>query len=300
MLTGWWKAANTRPVPNTASPHPGEPMWLHQVAGRFTRPPLGWCLHVVVGNGSPFETFRRAPSPNRRFSTGWVAKDGRMEQYAPFEFKSWAQGGGNPLYWSWETEGFPSEPLTAAQIDSLARFHILSGTADRITNTPGEAGIIVHYAGGAAWGGHSCPDPSPGAGPRSKQRAAILARARELRQGQGGVTMAKLDDEDRAWLAAQFAAVAPAAGRAVHSQRLYRMQVKTPDGGVRDYTVADALLDGRSAPPEMVARAVVAALPAGPATGSALSDADVERLADKLVGVLPAAVLDELARRAAG
>lgn len=181
MLTGYWSEATARPIPNTASPHPGEGKWLHEVAGKFTKAPLGWVLHVVVGNGSPFETFHRAVSPSRRFSTLWVAKDGRTEEFAPLDYKSWAQGEGNGLYWSVETEGFPTEALTDAQIHTLAKWHVFTGTADHVAATPGEKGIITHSAGGAAWGGHTCPDPAPGAGPRSKQRAAIIAAAVELR-----------------------------------------------------------------------------------------------------------------------
>lgn len=37
--------------------------------------------------------------------------------------------------------------------------------------------------GGAAWGGHSCPDPAPGGeGPRSRQRPEIIRRALILRK----------------------------------------------------------------------------------------------------------------------
>ena len=50
-------------------------------AGKFTTPPLGYIVHVVVGNGSPWRTFQTAVSPYRRFSHGWVAKDGTSEQY---------------------------------------------------------------------------------------------------------------------------------------------------------------------------------------------------------------------------
>lgn len=151
-------------------------------SGTFTAPnPLGWVLHVVVGNGSPWGTFENAPSGSRRFSTGWVAKDGTGEQYTELTSKPWAQAAGNTQYWAFETEGFPSEPLTAAQIDTLARWHNHLGAPDHIADTPGQPGIGVHYMGGQLWGGHTCPDPSPGAGPRSHQRQAILDLAIRLR-----------------------------------------------------------------------------------------------------------------------
>jgi hypothetical protein len=181
-VPAWWPVATRRPVPNTASPHPGEGGFLYEVAGPFTETPLGWALHVVVGNGSPFETFRRAVSPKRKFSHVWIAKDGDVEQYGPFTHKSWANGTGNGLYYSAETEGFPEEPLTTAQIHRLAELHIFLGTADRVAANVSDKGIVCHYQGGVPWGGHSCPDPAPGGqGPRSHQRAAILAEVARLR-----------------------------------------------------------------------------------------------------------------------
>jgi len=95
--------------------------------------------------------------------------------------KPWAQAAGNGQYWAFEVEGYPSEPYTDAQIDTLAGWHNFLGTVDRLAETPGTAGVGTHYMGGTAWGGHSCPDPVAGAGPRSRQRAAIIARAIALR-----------------------------------------------------------------------------------------------------------------------
>lgn len=152
------------------------PITYRGAAGKFTHPPLGWILHVVVGNGSPWSEFEHAVSPDRRFSTGWVAKSGLIEQYAETDCITWAQEAGNPDYWSWETEGFPNEPLTREQIASLGRIHRFHGTVDALASKPGERGIGTHYMGGVAWGGHTCPDPfPPGHGPRSRQRSAIIA-----------------------------------------------------------------------------------------------------------------------------
>ena len=156
-----------------------KPVSYRAEAGRFTQAPIGWILHVVVGNGSPYNTFARAVSPSRRFSTFWVSKAGHIEQYAETYFKSWAQGGGNGQYWSVETEGFPDEPLTDAQVDALARIHNFLGAPDKIATAPGQPGVGTHYMGKGAWGAHSCPDPEgkEGQGPRSNARAEIIARA---------------------------------------------------------------------------------------------------------------------------
>ncbi len=73
------------------------------VTGRFAVGPLGWVLHVACMNGSPFSVFDGSAYPNRRVSTGWVAKDGRVEQYLPADAAPWAQAAGNAAYWAWET-----------------------------------------------------------------------------------------------------------------------------------------------------------------------------------------------------
>lgn len=189
----WWPRATRRPLTLADG---GRRVAAEQLAGPFTAAPVGWVLHVVVGDGSPFETFSRSKSPNRRFSHLWVAKDGRVEQYAPLTHKSWAQGDGNAGYWSVETEGMPTEPLTGPQVDALAAWHAWSGTADLVATRPGDRGIGTHYLGGRAWGGHSCPDPEgqEGRGPRSRQRADIIARAVRARQQGGPVApVAKVD-----------------------------------------------------------------------------------------------------------
>lgn len=156
-----------------------KPVSYRAEAGRFAQAPLGWVPHVVVGNGSPYHSFATAVSPARRFSHFWVSKTGVIEQYAETYLKSWAQAAGNGQYWSVETEGFPEESYTDAQLASLAKIHTFLGAPDKIADAPGQPGIGTHYMGGAAWGGHSCPDPQgkEGSGPRSKARSEIIARA---------------------------------------------------------------------------------------------------------------------------
>lgn len=139
--------------------------------------PIGYIPHVQVGNGSLWAFFNRLTSPNRLFSNAWVAKDGHSEQYAETNRVPWAQGSGNPDYLAFECEGHPSEPYTAAQINTLAIWHNFLGTPDGLANAPGQHGVGTHAMGGAAYGGHTCPGP----GPRAGQRAAIIARAKVLR-----------------------------------------------------------------------------------------------------------------------
>jgi peptidoglycan hydrolase-like protein with peptidoglycan-binding domain len=164
MLSGVWDRATWRPVSYIGEADP------------FGALPLGWVLHVVVGNGSPFNTFENAPKGKRKFSHLWVAKDGKVEQYQRLERASWAQAGGNPLYWSVETEGFPSEALTGQQLDVLAAWHVHSGGVDAVATSVGAHGIGTHQMGGVAWGNHSCPGTT-----RAAQRGEILRRAQILR-----------------------------------------------------------------------------------------------------------------------
>jgi hypothetical protein len=162
---GWWSGATRRPVS------------YYTASGDFSGVnPIGWILHVVVGNGSPFPYFNGLKKPDRKFSNFWFAKNGKVEQYAPGFAKPWAQGDGNAFYLACETEGNPDEPLTVAQIDSLARFHIWTGLPDKLADAVGQRGIGTHSMGGAAWGGHACPGTI-----RAGQRRAILARVAELR-----------------------------------------------------------------------------------------------------------------------
>jgi len=136
----------------------------------------GWILHVQVGNGDPGPMFAGLRAPNRRFSHLWVSKIGTVKQYGSLGTASWAQGAGNRNWWSLETEGFPGEALTGAQLQALAQWHAWCGAPSLLASSPSGAGIGTHSMGGAAWGGHKCPGTV-----RAGQRQEILRRAEILR-----------------------------------------------------------------------------------------------------------------------
>ena len=138
--------------------------------------PVGYIPHVQVGNGGLWAYFEHAPAGNRKFSNAWIKKDGTSEQYAELNRKPWAQAAGNGNYRAYECEGDPSEPYTAAQINTLATWHNFTGDPDMLANAPLQRGIGTHNMGGAAYGGHSCPGPI-----RQGQRDLIIARAVALR-----------------------------------------------------------------------------------------------------------------------
>ena len=147
------------------------PMPYRGDAPPFTAPPLGLCLHVQQGNGSPWRFFAGLKAPARAFSHFWVSKAGSIEQYQTTDRSAWAQGTGNGTYWSVETEGFVEEKLSTAQVKAVAQLLGALGVARAVVDTPGARGLIVHRAGGKEWGGHSCPGPI-----RASQRIAIIAQ----------------------------------------------------------------------------------------------------------------------------
>lgn len=166
MTDGIFPGATYRPVRFTGK------------TGPMAADPAGWVLHVAEMNGSPWGVFDRSRIGRRKVSTGWVAKDGTVEQYVPATQRPWAQGAGNGRYHAWETEGYATEPLTASQVEALAEIHVWHGADDRLAEVPGERGIGTHYMGGAPWGAHSCPGSI-----RAAQRVAVLSAARSQRLG---------------------------------------------------------------------------------------------------------------------
>ena len=136
----------------------------------------GWILHVQAGRGDPGPYFGSLTSPNRKFSHLWVSMSGAVKQYGSLANASWAQGSGNRGWWSVETEGFPGEALTGAQLQALAQWHAWCGAPSLLASSPSGRGIGTHSMGGAAWGGHECPGTV-----RAGQRQEILRRAEILR-----------------------------------------------------------------------------------------------------------------------
>lgn len=221
--------------------------------------PLGWVEHVVVGNGDPFGCFQGAVPPNRRFSHLWFGKSGAVKQYQRLDRASWAQGpDGNSHYWSCETEGYPGEALTGAQLDALAAWHVWSGTPDRLAEAPGQVGIAWHGMGGDLWGGHpDCPGQI-----RRAQRADIIRRAQAIRAGGADMPSLDITDADTVW----------------ERTYTYGPEKTSPLQMLRETTLALRALS-----PAAVAAAVAKALPAGSSVDpQAVADAVVADLAGRL------------------
>jgi hypothetical protein len=82
---------------------------------------LGLILHVQVGRGGLQREFTNPL--RKKSSTWWAGEAGEVEQYVDADYRAWAQGSGNDFYNSVETAGFPSEPLTDAQVASIAELY---------------------------------------------------------------------------------------------------------------------------------------------------------------------------------
>lgn len=148
-------------------------------AGAFVGTPLGWIEHSAETNGPLFNYFNGLKSPGRKFSTGWIAKNGSSQQYTEIHMKSWGNGPvGNPLYWSFEFEGFKNEPLTPEQIHVAALWHNFLNVANYLANKTGEKGVGVHYMVANT----ACPSPT-----RAAQRTLIINTAKDLQLGHGDV-----------------------------------------------------------------------------------------------------------------
>lgn len=149
------------------------------VSGLVGSKTIGLVLHVQAGNGALGGWFSNPAA--EASSTWWAGKKGQREQYGnPDTDRFWAQSAGNSAYHSIETEGYPNEPLTAAQIESVAVAfawgHERYGWPLVLAEKPGQPGLGWHGMGGTAWGGHTgCPGDI-----RKAQRAQILERAKQI------------------------------------------------------------------------------------------------------------------------
>ncbi len=134
---------------------------------------IGLVLHVNASDGDPFSTFQQG-SANSHWQ---VMKTGKLIQYVDSDLDSWAQMAGNTSYHSVESEGYPTESLTAEQITTIAKLyawgHNQYGWPLVVSEVAGTPGFCWHGAGGVAWGNHEgCPGDL-----RKAQRSDILTAA---------------------------------------------------------------------------------------------------------------------------
>lgn len=158
----------------------------HNGSTNFQEPADGYVIHTEVGyEHSVEEEFNNPAAQASAFVS--IGDDGHIHQYGPIGhgWKAWTQAAGNAKYRGAEHEdlGHPSNPLTAAQIESSASVLEAISEHDKFplqpTDNPnGGKGVIFHSDGGAAWGGHDCPGQV-----RRGQRGAVIDRAKAIRGG---------------------------------------------------------------------------------------------------------------------
>ncbi len=147
----------------------------------------GVVMHTMVGNlpGTIAEFGNRANGASAHFG---IDQSGLIHQFGPIGkgWCAWAQVAGNLTWYSIEhaDDGNPDNPLTEAQITASAQLveclSAFAGFPLWVTNRPAGRGYGVHYMGGQAWGGHTCPDLPP-QHVRSAQRQAIIDLAKQIR-----------------------------------------------------------------------------------------------------------------------
>lgn len=148
---------------------------------------MGVIMHTEVGfDHSVVDEFNNITAgASATFSIDFK---GNLHQYGPIGkgWYAWAQKAGNRAWYSIEHEdgGDPTVPLTDAQmwtsaqvVEVLAAF---AGFPLQVSTSPSVKGYGAHYMGGAAWGGHTCPDVPPKR-VRSLQRWEIIRRAKLVR-----------------------------------------------------------------------------------------------------------------------
>lgn len=147
----------------------------------------GVVMHTIVGNlSSAVAVFnQRGYGASAQFG---IAQDGLIHQFGPIG-KSWIAWHAKAANRGWygiehADNRNPDNPLTDAQIISSAQLveclSAFAGFPLVQTDSPSKGGYGVHFMGGVAWGGHSCPDEPP-QHVRSRQRPAILSLAHLIR-----------------------------------------------------------------------------------------------------------------------
>ena len=162
----------------------------------------GVLMHTCEGSfQSCIDAFN---APNAGKSANFVInEDGQIHQFFPLGqgYMSWHAMAANLTWYGIEhaDNGNPDNPLTPEQIAASAQLvELLSRFAGfplQVTNRPAGRGYGTHSMGGAAYGGHTCPDLPP-QHVRSSQRQAILDLAAEIRNPPPPWQKNALDDAD--------------------------------------------------------------------------------------------------------
>ncbi len=150
---------------------------------------MGLLSHTMVGN-LPGTDALFTPGGNGNSAHFGTAQDGTVVQWVPLGVVAFHAIDANDSWYAVENadNGDPNNPYTDAQISRIAQILELTSRAKfgrftmQVTNSLRKEGLGTHAMGGAAFGGHSCPDA--GQNPnhtRSRARAEIVRRAHVIR-----------------------------------------------------------------------------------------------------------------------
>lgn len=155
----------------------------------------GLVEHIAEGTYAGTIVWQRNPAAEVS-SHFVVARDGRIAQMVDTADRAWCQRAGNPDWLSIENEGWPSTPLTDAQMVAsatlLAECHDRHGTPIALAPAPTGLGLAWHSLGaehGVDWGHPDCPGPIIKA-----QLPTIVAWAAIVHNG--GKVMSMVSDPD--------------------------------------------------------------------------------------------------------
>jgi len=151
----------------------------------------GVLMHTMVGDLPGTIKVFNDPSYQASAHFG-IAQDGHIHQFGPLGkgWMAWHAMAANLTWYGIEhaDHGHPDNPLTPEQIAASAQLAELlsrfAGFPLRLADHPAGRGYGTHSMGGAAWGGHTCPDLPP-QHVRSAQRPAIIALAWQIRNASG-------------------------------------------------------------------------------------------------------------------
>jgi hypothetical protein len=153
---------------------------------------MGLISHTMVGNLPGTDNlFTPGPQGNGNSAHFGTAQDGTVIQWVPLGVVAFHAIDANDSFYAVENadNGDPNNPYTDAQLSRIAQILELTSRAKfgrftmQVTDSPNKEGLGTHAMGGAAFGGHSCPDAPNGPNhTRSRARAEIVRRAKIIRQ----------------------------------------------------------------------------------------------------------------------
>ena len=160
-------------------------------------PMRGVLMHTMVGSlGGTIASFN---NPGRQASAHFgVDESGKIHQFGPIGkgWIAWHAVDANREWYGIEhaDAGNPDNPLTTAQITASAQLveclSAFAGFPLQVTDSVNGHGYGTHSMGGAAWGGHTCPDLPP-QHVRSAQRDEIIALAKQIRTADSAMVVVK-------------------------------------------------------------------------------------------------------------